>query len=368
MTENYLMQSNRCSCILHLPEAKKRSYKHGNIKEEISQSLPESNPQIVYNVDDYEDCPANWLHGSEKASSYFVAVEEGKGLWLDFNANKYLDNDVAIVISIQGINPITGQPTRELRLEQYRNNCPKHNIPFESERFCKECGYKWDAQNYLASICTPSPYLWLDGFRTEDGTVRQYVFTKDNKKGVANQIIGEDRVFAIGIAFYLSKEVKPKQPSASILIYNYPTWYFPYYYAPYAYPYPLEKYSYSAPKGISSDNISLISNYNNIDKEGKTSGNICYNSGEIFGVSASCISSNEPIGRGIDKLEIAAGAKIDQRIYIDSQELDFYRTEPSAMIYINYCNKYELKKILSKGKKDRTAKGEGFLKDLETVE
>ena len=151
--------------------------------------LPPYCRQKPFKVDEWH-CPENWMHGSSRASSYFIATEPGRGLWLDFNENSSHKHDVAILISIQGVNPLTGLPTTEMRLEQYKEKCPKHLVPFQQDLFCPTCGYKWSPQNYMSTTGQPSGLLWLDGFRTEDGVIRQYIFTEEEKRGVAAQIIG----------------------------------------------------------------------------------------------------------------------------------------------------------------------------------
>jgi hypothetical protein len=196
-------------CMFNMPEKIKSEF---NDEDEMSHSLPPFDPMDVYPVDEYDACPSNWMNGSDIASSYFVGVEEDKGMWLDFNECFYHTHDVAVVISIQGINPITGQKMvaeKALKLEQYHKKCPIHGSKFQQDRFCPECGFKWPGQNYLSTTGTPEMQMWLDGFRSSDGKVRQYIITEDKMRGVASQMIGENRVFAIGIAYYLSKNKKP---------------------------------------------------------------------------------------------------------------------------------------------------------------
>lgn len=225
--ERVVMKVNDLQCAFHMPPALMPKFRRKNSKvlwdskddiedrgEEIVQNLPPGAPRFAFSVDDYPACPPNWMHGSGKASSYWLPARPGCGMWLDFNYNYEHSHHVAVVVSIQGINPITGQKTNGLRLEQYRENCPVHNTPFGQNRFCEECGHEWDAQNYISTNTTPRGLFWIDGFRGGDGEVRQYVFTEETCKGVAAGIIGEDRVFAIGVAFYLSKEPKAVKPLA----------------------------------------------------------------------------------------------------------------------------------------------------------
>jgi hypothetical protein len=221
-TEQF-MTVNGFQAAIHTPEA---------LKGEKLHSLPPHAIRPFYKVDEYPACPKNWMHGSSLASSYFVPVQADKGIWFDFTMNTNKSHHVAVVISVQGVNPITGpikkgQPA-ELRLEQYREKCPRHKCKFQQDRFCPKCKYKWPAQNYLAT--TTGEYLWLDGFRNKGGEVSQYVLTEDDAKGVAAQMIGDNRVFAIGYAFYESVEPKPPRPVTPQVVVNHDHFWNPPYY------------------------------------------------------------------------------------------------------------------------------------------
>ncbi len=53
----------------------------------------------------------------------------------------------------------------------------------------------------------------------------------------------------------------------------------------------------------------------------------------------------------IKKLEVGAGAKINQPIGQDPNGLDFWSPEPAAIIYINYTTVAHVREILSAGKR-----------------
>ncbi len=320
---------------------------------EMEQSLPEYNQQPVYMVDNYPACPDSWMRGSATASSYFVGVEAEHGMWLDFNRNRSHTHHVAVLISVQGVSPLTAQPTRDNKLEQYKTNCPVHNIPFEAERYCPACKYKWPPQNYLASNATPGGLLWLDGFLTKEGVVRQYVFTKDQARGVAAQIIGNQRVFAIGISFYLSKQPKPL-----------PRFERPRY----------RSMSFLSDATLGEKSIGCLGGDDNWDDIAVADGVAVepqsYTSFETLGV-------HEPVTRGAlrsrgarkslasrERLEVAAGAKISQRVYEDPESLDFWQSEPAGTLYINYAPVELVQEILAAGMADRDQGGEGPLAGL----
>ena len=206
---DYLMNSNGFYVGFNMPEALSSK---NNGDSEYANSLPPYARRKAFLVDEYLACPSDWMRSSGRLTSYFVPIQEGKGLWLDFNKNQEKDYHVAIVISIQGVNPITGMPCTDAHLEQYVDTCPKHNEKFGPNRYCDKCGYKWPKQNYISTTGNNVNELWLDGFRTAEGVVRQYILSKEDtkrtKRGVASNIIGEDRVYAIGLSFFLSKEHK----------------------------------------------------------------------------------------------------------------------------------------------------------------
>ncbi len=396
------MKVNGLTCNLHMPKAlKSHRLEDGT---EVALGLPPGNLQPAYPVDDYPACPTNWEHGSAKASSYFVGIKAGEGMWLDFNGCREHTHDVAIVVSVQGINSVTGQPTLEGRfyLEQYREKCPKHGCDFQQERFCPECKYKWPAQNYLASTGQPYGQLWLDGFRAADGIVRQYLFSEEEEKGVAYNKLDKDkpkeqqkRVFAIGIAYFLSKEAKPK-----------PT-----------YPqygtrgFSMTGSAFGMTKGIAPASAGFES-YGVTTDSVQHEGTACSHLSDS--VLESMVSFNAPVGasgvtptssdtplfrsaraslkmddesrtsaRLVDRIqkqftlerpveqvtvtknyEVAAGARINQKVHADPKDLSHWNEEPAGMIYINYCGVEDLQRILAAGR--RAESTEGFLSDVVT--
>lgn len=344
-------------------------------KGDGTHGLPPYNRQKVFVVDEYPACPTNWEHGSSKASSYFAALRPGAHMWFDFNMNANYSHHIAIVCSIQGINPVTGQRTKVLRLEQYKDKCPTHDIKFKQDRFCEKCGYKWPAQNYLTTANMPLGHFWIDGFRAEDGTVRGFLISEEQIEGIAAQMIGEDRVWAVGIAYYLSKEPWARPVPTSFLrsqsiglsdsltkggsaeiytadsIMDMDT-----------------SFSYGASgssgsKGLSGPGGSSAGGGGTISSSGfsaaprkmrSTSKRATYSSSDIKQVDTK-------------KLEIAAGAKISQELnYPDPNDLDFYQDEPIGINYMNFTDLESVKKILKAGKRDLTQGGEGFLAPLKT--
>lgn len=160
--------------------------------------LPPGSPLPVYKVSDFIEKAAGWI---DAEGSYVVPVNPDKGLWFNWTAND--ERNTAVLPSVKGCNPITGQQIDGFGLESYQKKCPVHGTDLNEDLYCEECGYKWAPQNY---VCAPNT-LWWDGFRDEDGTVRQFFFTEDMKRDVAAAMLGkENTVPAFGFAFYTAKE------------------------------------------------------------------------------------------------------------------------------------------------------------------
>lgn len=392
----YLMTCNNMAAGLNLPPALKSQ---GEGDKEVHQGLPPNAPRKAFLVDEYPACPDSWPRSNGRIKSYFVPVVANRGLWLDFNQSlSRVAQHVAIVVSCQGVNAITGLPCHDPALEQYLDKCPKHKEDFGPDRLCKKCGFKWPKGNYLSSTGTPGGLLWLDGFRSEDGTVRQYVFTESAMRSVAAAIVGKDRVFAIGISYFLSKTERPK-------------------------PQVLGRYSLAdsgGMKGIADDTqySCFMSSTTDMDDSAgpiacaagpsaslydgapkkaflgnmtKSAGNPCNEKSITANANTSWSEkiSARPKGRlmspGVDRsivdhsailakkvqnvkqLEIAAGAKISQRIFDDPNGLDFWQIEPTAMIVINYCTEEDAERIISAGRVDLSGNPEGFLQQVPVV-
>ena len=396
---DYWMNSNGFYCGFNMPDALKTKNKDG---VEIKQGIPEYKWRSAYLVDEYPACPRNWMSSEGRLASYFVPIQNDKGMWLDFNKNQNHTHDIAIVVSIQGVNAITGLPCNDAQLEQYIDNCPKHKKPFGANRYCEECGYHWPKQNYISTTGTPKGYLWLDGFRAANGAIQQYILTEQTMRGVASNILGSKRVYAIGISFFMSKE-KRKLVA--------------------------QEYTYSMSDGFKSaapnykwhklfycnDSSANAPNYNN----SSTSGHLYSSSTEVNDSSWSnplrgmrinrgtkmskCCSTkgaggssvdvsyiapiadageagevednsfaqpqflsatHNPVNIQVKNMEIGAGASIDQQVYEDPEHLDYWHQEPEAILCINYCLELECEQILKQGKVSKQGNPMGFLKNV----
>jgi hypothetical protein len=112
-------------------------------------------------------------------------------------------SSTAILCSVKGMNPMTGQRVSGFDLMNFQEKCPIHNEDFKHGLFCPKCNFKWPDQNYYSF---PNQ-LFCDGFRLPDGTERQFYFTEDMAKSIPEQVIGKDDTMpAFGFCFYETKE------------------------------------------------------------------------------------------------------------------------------------------------------------------
>lgn len=308
-----LMKVGGFSVVFNLPEMK-----GVDSADDKVYGLPPYNQQKAYRVSDYPEAPRTWPRDEEGVGSYFVGVKPNHGMWLDFNGNQQHTHHVAVLLSIQGVNPLTGKSTFAQdggdTMQQYRSTCPVHNTAFGRDNVCSDCGYSWPPQNYLAGNATPSPYFWLDGFRQEDGQVRQYFFTLEQARGIAAQVLGEDRTFNIGVRFFESREPKPPAPPP---VYRRPTsW-------------------HSEPiYGNASGTQRLV-----LGAQRKLRG-------AIKGYPYSALESSRGAQLETTSLEVGAGARIHQKVYRDPQGLDFWKSEPSGTLFVNYVPADDLTALL----------------------
>jgi hypothetical protein len=341
--------SKNLECSINLPAAIRDADDTG------VHSLPPYDVREVYPTDKYPAAPADWPRGDAKSASFFVPVQEGRGMWLDFNPCRSHTHEVAVLLSIQGINPLTGAKIEGFGLDQYKTKCPVHACEFQANRHCPECGYAWPAQNYLCTTGTPNGQLWLDGFRAPDGKVRQYVFTAEEARGVAAQIIGDKRSFNIGIAFYLSNEKKKVQPASPVYR---------------GFPFGDVKKSYSHGSVCSADDFysSGMTEFHDTmtfsSKLGKARHMVADSKPEMHVNNAHHLMEEASVEKVTmeDRLEIAAGAQIRQDVYPDPESIDYWKAEPEGIIYVQYASAADVAKILAGGV--RATKADGFMQDI----
>ena len=438
---------NGLNAVINTPRAR---HSVGDRKDEFAQDLPGYAARRPYLVDDYPACPENWVRSSSTMKSYFVPVNTGNELWLDFNGNNKHPYHLAVVVSVQGINAVTGLECKDTQLEQYLKECPKHKEEFGPDRYCKSCGYHWPKQNYICTTGTPHGCLWLDGFRAAEGVIRQFLLTADKMRSVAGGIIGENRVFAFGISFFLSRSPRAQQivvatqtPAGMPGVY--PGWQnrccsnglssshgsksslsgivtsassgsgligsarihaSPQFFSPTcnsidwqigsgqpASPDELQAIQQQLAQTPNDPGLQLVCGHS---FDAGDSEQVTQN--QMSGVKAKLCHGEEVISQkqmerrnadafDIDfdpdaaaaqyvasaaagapaapiqaqKLEIAAGARIDQIVYPDPSPLDFWRDQPEGVLVINYVTEADCQKILAAGEVKQPVHAEGFL-------
>lgn len=365
-------------------------------------SLPPGDSIPVYHSDSFLKYPENWMKGP---GVFVIPVKPNKGLWFDWTMND--SNNTAILPTVKGCNPITGLQTSGFFLERYDNKCPKHGCNFEADRYCPECNYKWAPQNY---VCAPNT-LWWDGFRADDGTVRQFFFTEEMMRDIATAMIGkENTVPAFGFAFYSPKERRPEIKTEPRHTYNllYIKQVFDpsniYYFAPSnninsTLGSTLNSVDFSSIKGVKGisgssgksgfRSIKKIKKYSSSDHIrgagfgdhiNLCSSNLNESAPVLFAqpdnseIKLSCDSVNEEYNSSsypdktnfVPEKEVAvgAGAKIRQSLNQDNYPLDSWKDKPDAVMTLYFVFQSEFEKMAAGGLKDVEGRKEGMLEGL----
>lgn len=314
--------------------------------------LPPGSPLAAYKVSQFITRPDHWI---DEPGSYVVVVKPNKGLWFDWRGNDSLNT--AILPSVKGCNPITGLPTSGFELVSRGNKCPKHGIELKAAGYCPECGYSLPPQNY---VCAPNT-LWWDGFRSEDGTVRQFFFTEDEMRDVASHLTGKaSTVPAFGFAFYskCSEHVR-KHVSRS----------------------------YSGSEFFKNQNMKLgfgeinhMVDYNDLPYYGTScsTADMTKSFSYTTAVALNCCSvspdmdnsfsptpdmnmskfvKGKTLSRGIEKrsksidVSVGAGAKINQSLAKDDSDINTWKKEPDAVMRIYFIFQSEFEKWRQGGMK-----------------
>jgi hypothetical protein len=224
-----------------------------------------------------ERCPENW-----EEAGIFLALHDTEAMWMSFSEGSH---PVALLVGAGGVNALTGD----------------------------KLGTKLAKDNYL--VAPPQP--WLDGWKSDDGCVYQFVATPHKKgKGVSvgEQLIGEEsKTGALGIALF-----DPKEPEK--LKFK---------------PYPTEGWS-----GSMVDNSDF--------KWGKNA-LLSLHDGEVLCAAAASTASASK-GQGVlrkafDEMGIGKGGKIYQKIYPDPHGLEVWKEAPTQTMAIYLVNAHGFEEI-----------------------
>lgn len=353
-------------------------------------TLPPGEPVPVFPVDALPGCPEDHLRGP---GNFVCPVHPDWGLWFDWTLNDRLNT--AVLPSVKGMNPVTGQKLEGLALERYVEKCPVHETPFLTGNLCEKCGYKWPPQSY---ICSPNT-LWWDGFRQPDGTVRQFFFTAEEERDVASAVIGKkNTVPAFGFAFFEPKtrreeEVRTKgggfyaSPPTSPVF----GWGGMKSFSPGGQQVNSIKKAMYRKKLHSSDvhYQGLVPQDNMIvnqpdecelqslscEVDSSIQSTYCCNSPEVgsSGFEAAPIvmaAPEEPpmrFLRSVDldrSVSVGAGAEIRQELLPDTLKVSEWKDEAAGIIRLYFVFEPEFKRILKKGIRDLSGSSEGYLKGV----
>ena len=325
---------------------------------EGEHNLPSGSAIDIFPVDAFENPLTNWLSGP---GNYVVPVDSDWGLWFNWTYND--ESNTAVLLSIKGMNPITGQRSNGFTLERYEEKCPVHNENFKDGLFCEKCNFKWPKQNYVSY---PNK-LWWDGFRTADGKVRQFFFTEDLSKSIPELVIGkEDTIPAFGFAFFkpkIRRETQAKMFKGSIISPN------------------MIQFGPNTIYMNSIDYHDCTGNAPLTCCETKTSSNVFNNALKKRSISKDFLhlfqpefesdTCNLPLDSVDFKLQkkttevgVGAGAIIKQDLDVDPLKITDWEEQPSSVMRLYFIFEDQFEEIQSKGMKDLIGEAEGYLSNL----
>jgi hypothetical protein len=343
----------------------------------IAHGLPPGYDIPTYPVDALPAAPEDWMRGD---GNYVCPVDSEWGLWFDWTSNDRMNT--AILPSVKGMNPITGQAMEGFKLDQYKEKCPVHDVPFKAGLLCEKCGYKWPPQSYVSY---PN-VLWWDGFRQPDGKVRQFFFSEDEKRDIASLVIGkENTVPAFGFAFF--ETVKRREIEKT-------SWRLSSYASPQYDNNPIKfmtkqkstladlggQHTNSTKKryrngGIGGQSVgaSIDMTYHPNNTEFLCSTNSaepCTTGGTGILRSAEAQYAAEPEPghvefQAVKSVSVGAGAEINQELSTDTLAVNEWKPEPSATIRLYFVFRKQFTQIVKKGGViDLDGDKSGFLKGL----
>ena len=321
--------------------------------------LPSGTKVDVFPIAALPGCPDGWVRA---AGTYVCPVDADWGLWFDWTMNDVYNT--AIIPSVKGMNPITGQKINHIGMEQYRDKCPIHGTDFSHDRYCEKCDYKWPPQNY---VCYPDT-LWWDGFRSPDGHVRQFFFTDEEKKDIASLVIGkENTVPAFGFVFYQTKNPRNIQPPRYLR--GEPTFFGPIHT-------PQNWNIYGADEMVgasldwtgddSDDDVKII--------HGGGTASVSYNANQSHPKKKAAydkkflrgeIQTSAAFSKPVKDVSVGGGARINQSLSPDPLALDAWTEKESGLIRLYFVFEEQFRQIVEKGGiKDISGTEEGYLSGL----
>jgi hypothetical protein len=335
------------------------------LKGDYLHGLPPGSRVEVFPIAALPGCPEGWVRAT---GTYVCPVDISWGLWFDWTMNDRYNT--AIIPSVKGMNPITGQKIDHIGMEQYRDKCPIHNTEFSHDRYCEKCNYKWPPQNY---ICYPDT-LWWDGFRSPDGSVRQFFFTEDEKRDIASLVIGkENTVPAFGFVFYRTKNQRnitpPNENRGALFVSSQgcgEAW--------------SNNIKYDIEYAVNSNHYNDSGSYT-VGKKYKSSGpsgSAC-STQSFSDILRSKDSVDNEIDDGLERevktsgnialptkeVSVGGGARINQSLTVDPLALDGWCEKEAALIRLYFVFEPQFREIVKKGGiKDISGTDTGYLSGL----
>lgn len=233
-------------------------------------------------VDDYKDkVPKEWLeHGG-----VFIPLHEREALWLAFHGSTS-----AVKVAAGKINAVSGKPWD-----------PK----------LKASPQDGDEQDYMVA---PHPQMWLDGFNTGNGVIKQFVGMAMGKGyTVEGQVTGEEKFGGIQLLVVPPKESERERVT------------------------PVIKRMFDSGPVAASGMMGM-------------SVNCCY-TGQSAG-SSFASSATKGVGTPVRKrlmksaqIGMAAGGSMKQKIYPDPYGIDTWDQEKSGRLFVHIVNAEQYEEI-----------------------
>ena len=304
-----------------------------NINEQVHMLPPDCGTFEEFKVADY-NCPEEW-----SKDGIFIPVKEGDPLWFDFRMNE----ESAVLATVQRLNPLTGI---EADLSAGLGKDP--------------------VQNYMRL----PEQLWLDGY-VKDGIVYQFVVTKAGIGLAVNEHLLPVHLrdsHAIGFAFFAPKNPKPKplpiNPIWKILPpVNYdPHWHWHHWNNPWNNQWEYGDFVFDQKKyRLKNDGVLRSANLHGMVKTSGTMDTHISNAetqmpqslNYVGPAEQTCFAASDfehhAALQEVDKASMGMGGRITQRIVTDVNSVDYYKSEPSAVLTIYFALPAMFKKIMKHG-------------------
>jgi len=254
----------------------------------------------IYKVSDFsERAPKDW----RDPNAYFMPMYVQEALWVSFPQRFGFENPHALVVGAGHINAVTGKPFEETK------KAKKGKWSFDAS-------LQKDEQNYL--VVPPQP--WLDGWKSPDGKVYQFVSAQmGSGLTVEGQITGEEKFGGIQLTVHSPK------PGQDLVVSRRPREY-------------LESGGWSG--GFGGNTLSALSaltrSYETM--EAHAAKEPVYASLREQPKKPRSINSIRSMGLG-------RGGEIEQKIYPDPHGYDVWDAEPAGRATIYLVNSEDFEKI-----------------------